>query len=563
MSKSEPVRVLYIENDAELARLAQERLTQAGYSVSLACDGQTGLDLYAAGNYDVLVIDHQLPAVGGLEVIRLLASKGTPPPAIIVISPGSEGAVASALEQGASDYIVQDAAGGYFDLLPVVVERTLGRHRLVEERQRAIEALGRHTSTLAQLNRFGQELAATFDLQQIADQLSRVTAEIIGAESVSVWLLDTARPGELVCWTSSDYLQYGQEHSPVNLRLPPGQGFAGWAVQHGESVVVHDALDDSRFFSNVDERIRFSTHSLVAVPMRVRGEIIGVLEILNKLTGRFTAEDVSLTETLAASAAIAIDNGHLVEELRQYTADLEAHNAELDAFAHTVAHDLKNPLTSLVGFSGLLGQHFTEMPEDSLRDYLQRIELNGLKMANIIDELLLLASVRKMEDVQIAPLDMAKIVAEAQTRLSGMIAEYQAEIVLPDASAWPAAMGYGPWIEEVWANYVSNALKYGGKPPRLELGADPPPLSSPPQAGGKVGGMIRFWVRDNGAGLAPEEQAMLFTQFTRLHQARAEGHGLGLSIVRRIVEKLGGQVGVESQSGQGSLFYFTLPLAVS
>jgi signal transduction histidine kinase len=99
----------------------------------------------------------------------------------------------------------------------------------------------------------------------------------------------------------------------------------------------------------------------------------------------------------------------------------------------------------------------------------------------------------------------------------------------------------------VWVNYVSNALKYGGRPPRVELGATP------------QDGVVRFWVRDNGAGLTAEDQERLFTEFTRLHQVRAEGYGLGLSIVRRIIEKLGGDVGVESEVGKGSTFYFTLP----
>jgi two-component system sensor histidine kinase/response regulator len=100
----------------------------------------------------------------------------------------------------------------------------------------------------------------------------------------------------------------------------------------------------------------------------------------------------------------------------------------------------------------------------------------------------------------------------------------------------------------VWTNYLTNAIQYGGRPPRLELGATR-----------QTGDRLCFWVRDNGAGLAPEEQNLLFSPFTRLDQARARGHGLGLSIVRRIIEKLGGQVGVESQVGQGSLFSFTLP----
>ena len=98
------------------------------------------------------------------------------------------------------------------------------------------------------------------------------------------------------------------------------------------------------------------------------------------------------------------------------------------------------------------------------------------------------------------------------------------------------------------ANYVSNAIQHGGQPPRVQLGADV-----------QTDGMVRFWVRDNGQGIPRQEVGRLFAPFTRLNQVRAKGHGLGLSIVRRIVEKLGGQVGVESELGKGSSFFFTLP----
>ena len=135
---------------------------------------------------------------------------------------------------------------------------------------------------------------------------------------------------------------------------------------------------------------------------------------------------------------------------------------------------------------------------------------------------------------------------EVQRRLGHVIEGSQAQIIEPES--WPAALGHGPWIEEVWLNYISNAIKYSGREPRLELGGAVEP-----------GGAARFWVRDNGPGLSEEDQGRLFAPFTRLHQVRAEGHGLGLSIVRRIVDKLGGQVGVESQVGKGSVFYFTLP----
>jgi signal transduction histidine kinase len=158
-----------------------------------------------------------------------------------------------------------------------------------------------------------------------------------------------------------------------------------------------------------------------------------------------------------------------------------------------------------------------------------------------------LAGTRKGE-VDPEALDMADVVAQALQRLELMIEKYEARVVKP--KSWPVAVGYPPWIEAIWTNYISNALKYGGRPPRIELGAD-----------SRSNGTIRFWVRDNGKGLTPEEQASLFAEFTRLDETRAEGHGLGLSIVRRIIEKSGGQVGVESEVGQGSLFYFTLPQA--
>jgi signal transduction histidine kinase len=233
--------------------------------------------------------------------------------------------------------------------------------------------------------------------------------------------------------------------------------------------------------------------------------------------------------------------------LRQRTIELQARNEELDAFSHTVAHDLKNPLGAMVGLSEILKEEYTATLDKRLWKYLDTIARSGRKMANIIEALLLLAQVSKT-DVEVEPLDMSRILDEVLLDLGHVIEEQQAEIILPDT--WPEAMGYGPWVEEVWLNYLSNAMKYGGQPPRVELGAT-----------AQEDGKVRFWVRDNGDGLTPEAQTRLFTPFTRLGQASATGHGLGLSIVQRIVNKLGGQVGVESKIGQGSVFTFTLRAA--
>ena len=235
------------------------------------------------------------------------------------------------------------------------------------------------------------------------------------------------------------------------------------------------------------------------------------------------------------------------EALRQYAAELQTRNDELDAFAHTVAHDLKSPLSLIIGYADILIEmEAASLAGASRQPYLQIIGQTADKINNIIEELMLLAEVRKGR-VDLQPLNMHRIALEARARLNYLISVQQAEVVLP--GDWPIAVGYGPWVEEVWINYLSNAIKYGGRPPRVELGADDDPID----------GQVRFWVRDNGPGLTPEQQSQLFTPFTQLAQVRATGHGLGLSIVRRIVEKLGGTVGVESTIGQGSTFYFTLP----
>jgi signal transduction histidine kinase len=239
------------------------------------------------------------------------------------------------------------------------------------------------------------------------------------------------------------------------------------------------------------------------------------------------------------------------ENLRIHTLELEEGNAELDAFAHTVAHDLKAPLSVITGHSALLKMRLKNMPMKAAQN-LDIITQTTHQMSNIIDELMLFASVRKTEAVNLQPLAMHNIVTRALERLTQILEKTQAEVVLPNT--WPVTIGYAAWIEQVWVNYVSNALKYGGNsdeniPPCIELGAN---LADSP-------GYVRFWVKDNGRGLTQVQQAILFTQFTRLHQVHVEGHGLGLSIVRRIIRKLGGTVGIESEIGKGSTFYFTLP----
>lgn len=399
-------------------------------------------------------------------------------------------------------------------------------------------------------------LASTLDMGQMLPYVARSLCEILNGTSVEIYGLDES--GEAFA-VAARYVAGGgaAPGSPLDQDCT----LADWPVVAealSQRLLMQAQADDPETDPRLQEMLEAcGTQAMLLLPMVAGDNVLGFSLVWDsQAERRFTEGEIATGQMLIHQATITVDNARLVEALRGRTAELQARNEELDAFSHTVAHDLKGPLGNIMGYAYLL-RDLSLVPEEDHRAYVQAIEQGGQRVRNIIDELLLLASVRKLEEIETRPLDMAQIVAEVKHRVSFVIDQYQAELVLPAGDAWPVAVGHGPWIEEVWANYVSNALKYSGSPPRVELGADPP----------QTGGMeeerrtIRFWVRDNGPGLTPEEQARLFTPFTRLEQVRAKGHGLGLSIVRRIVEKLGGQVGVESEVGRGSTFSFTLPAA--
>lgn len=532
------LNVLLIDDDeANQERIAQllEQARPDCYHLEWVASFEEGLLAWETRRPDVCLVDYQLGQSTAIEFLSAAGAKGHRPPVIVLLDQEAEGLADRVLQDGAADYLVRE------QLQAPLLARSI---RYAVQQSRALAELQERNRDLSLLNQVGQVLSATLDHQQVVDRLLEAAARIIGTEGSSVWLFDPGQPGWLVCQAVA---KQGERQTLVNLRLPPGQGMAGWVAQTGRSLIATNAPADPRHSGEVDAVVGSRTGSLLAVPLRVHDETIGVLELINKTEGEFSEADSALVETLAASAAIAIENARLIETLRRQALDLQAQNEELDTFAHTVAHDLQTPLSVLIGFSELLALDRVKLSVDEVDSSLRAIIHNGRKMSNIINELLLLASVRKV-DVTAVPLDMSQIIKEVWQRLAYMIREQQASLTTP--ASWPVALGHAPWVEEVWTNYLSNALKYGGRPPEVEIGATR-----------QEDGIVRFWVRDNGLGLTPQEQSRLFQPFTRLQQQTTGGHGLGLSIVQRVVEKLGGRVGVESEVGRGSTFYFTLPAA--
>jgi signal transduction histidine kinase len=234
-------------------------------------------------------------------------------------------------------------------------------------------------------------------------------------------------------------------------------------------------------------------------------------------------------------------------ERKQAERERERLIAELDDYAHQVAHDLKGPISGMTGYLDLIltSDEAYPLKPATLREYHLNMMNISESMVKLVEDMLLLARVRNQQTLPVGPLDVAQTAHTALSRLMSQIRSYNATI--RQVTDLPMASGYGPWVEQVWTNYLSNALKYGGKSPTIEIGAE------------AQGNLIRYWVRDYGVGLNDAQQAQLFSRFSRLAPKDREGHGVGLSIVKTIIEKQGGTVGAHSKLGQGSTFYFTLP----
>ena len=252
-----------------------------------------------------------------------------------------------------------------------------------------------------------------------------------------------------------------------------------------------------------------------------------------------------ITTIINAEEKLKKTNEKLMVEIEKREKLIE----DLDAFAHTVAHDLRNSLSSIFSASEIMDELISKNEKNLLSELSSLINHSANKSIQLTHELLLLATTEKTE-IERKTLNMSNILNESKNQLSDLLKN--SNVIFTEPETWPQAIGYAPWVEVVWTNYISNAIKYGGNPPEIKVGANVLHNDN-----------IMFWIQDNGKGLTKQQQKMLFNNFVRLHPGKADGYGLGLSIVKKIIEKLDGSVGVESDgNGEGSKFFFILPAAI-
>jgi GAF domain-containing protein/ActR/RegA family two-component response regulator len=306
-------KILIIEDEQDIALMIDTLMQERGYRTVVAHDGVSGLGMALQEQPDLILLDLRLPQMSGVQLLYKLDEHQVNAPVVVVTAWGSEELAVQALRMGVKDYVKKP-----FNLneLIGVVERTLGEGRLRQERdvltQKLLvsnQQLKQRLAQLTALYKVGQAQDVTLDLDKLLNVILKEACRVLGVDVASIFLLDD-ESRELVFRSG---IGSGSERL-VGLRLAPGQGVAGWVAQYGEPVLVRDTQADPRFDSHFDQITKFTTESILCVPLVLKGRVIGVVQALNKPQAGFTQDDMALLRSLATSAAVAIENTRLFNE---------------------------------------------------------------------------------------------------------------------------------------------------------------------------------------------------------------------------------------------------------
>jgi GAF domain-containing protein len=390
----------------------------------------------------------------------------------------------------------------------------------------------------------GRVLVSTLEESRVMELVVTQAHETLGLLDIGIWLED-ADSGlfRLVAG-------HGQFSGPLIQRaepMDPDEGVVGRALAERRPVWTSDVLQDSRIRLRPASRRwieEIGGRAILAVPL-IREHVLGALVAYRPNGARFADHEVEYLAVFASQVAAALENARLYAESQRARADLQGKNAELDTFVYSVSHDLKAPLVTIQGMAGLLLEEYrAHLPEAAAR-YLGRIQANAQQMEQLILDLLALSRIGREARAATA-VSLAEVVDDVVADLAGPIRARAVQLVRGEL---PTIWGIRTQVEQVMGNLVGNAVKYLGDTSegRVEVGAV------------DRGAFVECSVRDNGIGIDPAYHDRIFEVFQRLKDVEAEGTGVGLAIVKRIVQASGGRIWVESAKGQGATFHFTWP----
>jgi signal transduction histidine kinase/CheY-like chemotaxis protein len=442
--------------------------------------------------------------------------------------------------------LARDGSAPPFSRGDAEIVQMVGRQALAMlENARLRQELERRVDELVFLNRVGHAVTSSLDPEEIPTTVVREMAHALRTEAGSVLLLDEAS-GELIF----EAVYTAEAEKMKGLRVPLDQGIVGWVAREGRPLLVPDVRKDPRFYPEVDRSTGFVTRSILAVPLEVKGKVIGVIEVVNKIGSDFDRADVELLSSLARSAAIAIENARLYRALENRMAEIQRTQSQLIQSAKMaavgqltagVAHELNNPLSVVLGFSELLLRDTA--PDDPRQADLEIIARQARRAREIVADLL---DFSRQSEFELQKADLNQVVQESLALVRRQLEKEGITLEERYAHDLPPLLLNADRMKQVFLNLVTNASHAMSRGGTLSVTSE------------WVGDEVAVQVADTGEGIPAEHLSRIFEPFFTTKPA-GQGTGLGLSVSLGIVQDHGGRIEVESRVGEGSTFTVWLP----
>jgi signal transduction histidine kinase len=402
------------------------------------------------------------------------------------------------------------------------------------------------------INRLDRVISSTFDIEEVYDTLVVEMQQLFQFDRTSLLTLnEQGTEWQIVKqWTSGE-----PALMPKVWRKVEGS-VVEWLLLN-KRTLVEKRIGEQETWPENELLAKEGIDSRVAVPLIVRGKVIGAMTLASKKPDAYKKGDVEVLESLADQVGISMHNAMMYNKVGEYaatlekrvkerTGQLEAANKELEAFSYSVSHDLRAPLRSIDGFSQIVTEEYSNKLDAEGRRILNVIRSNTQKMGELITDLLDLSRVTR-DEMKTVRVDMATLANSVFREIASPDVQRKYSLSI---EALPDAYGDPSLLRQVWRNLISNAIKFTATKDvrRIDIGTR------------SEDGMTVYSIRDSGVGFDPQYTHKLFGVFQRLHTTEEfEGTGVGLAIVQRIVHRHGGRVWAEGRIGEGATFYFALP----
>lgn len=412
-------------------------------------------------------------------------------------------------------------------------------------------ALAERVQELSMMQRIDRELNATLDYDRVMDIAMDWALEMTGADiGFLAMVVESEEEGRgLRLLVNRGYPEevlgpYREQHWPLE------RGVVGRVARTGEPVLVEKVDDDEDYVAAASDMV-----AELAVPIRREDRVIGVIGVESSEPGQLDQECLERLTRLADHAAIAIENARLFRQVRR------ADEAKTE-FVSFVSHELKQPMTSLKGYTDLLLKGVGGEVTDAQREFLSTIRANVERMGSLVNELLDVSRIESGRiELDVTTLSMEKVIDQVVRTSQRQVEDKHQDLEVEVADGLPPARGDRDRLVQILSNLMSNAVKYTPEGGRIAVRARHITEETSDEA---PNGFVRCAVVDSGIGISPEDQEKLFTKYFRADEPAVRdvpGTGLGLVITKSLVEMHGGNISVESEPGEGSTFTFTVPAA--